>query len=1364
MKLSQRLNRFAISSRFLAFAICMGIVLSLSATSAWAQTSQVGTVSGVVTDEQNAAVPGTAIKMTDPSTNSVLTSTSNNDGRYSFSSVPPATYNISFVKQGFSTYEVNAQAVQISSVLTVNAVLKVGSTATTVEVSATAGAQLQTMNATVGANINFESLAKLPNMSRDVTTLALVQPGTTLGGQTAGSAADANTYTLDGANITDDMSGNVTSYQTNFVGLGGAQTNGAPSGVIPTPIESIEEIKVNVANQTSDFGNSSGGQIQMATKRGTNAIHGSAYIYYYDTKVGAANNWGANHTPETVNGVLLGDTPIVSNHRTRYGGSLGGPILPKNFLGGKWYAFVNYEALRFPNAASYTATVPSALFRAGIIQEPNTAGVYQAYNINPYPVTVNGTTYQPAVCPAGACDPRGIGMSSQVAKLWNQYMPLPNNPLAGDNYNTQGLLSTLRQPLTSNNYVGRIDHDFNDKWHWFGSYRDFKLVSLTSSQVDIGGFFPGDTLGTPKALSPRPQQPSVWTTGLTTILNPTTTNTFVFDYLRTFWQWSDQNGPPQFPGAGGAIEIGGESASALIPYNVNSQSIRQRFWDGQDKMVKDDISSLHGNHLFSFGGSYQHNNDYHSRTDNGAGVNDQVSYLSANSGFNWASGGPTGVANPYIPTSVASTSLTGTTGFEQYYAYLTGMVSSTQVMYTRSLPSLSPLPVGTPGTDRSNIPSYTTYFNDVWHVKPSFTLTYGLGWSLEMPPVEMNGKQAILVDSDNQPIVAADFIAQREAAALQGQSYTPSIGYSLIHNVGNGPKYPYNPYYGEFSPRANFAWNPRYSDGILGKVFGSGKTVIRGGYARIFGRLNGVDLILVPLLGPGILQGVTCVNPLSTGACAGTNTATPATAFRFGPDGLVAPLSAASPTFPQPFIPGLGSNPESVDANTLDPNFKPDRTDQFTLTIQREINSHMHLEVGYIGKIIRNEFLEENLDAVPYMETLNGQQFQSAYAQVFQQMFFNGQSAANVTAQPFFEAALGGAGSAYCAGYSSCTAALASKNTALFKETAVSDIWTAMTKAPSWTLGRTIFSQPVAGGTVGQATSIDATTSAGFGNYNALFVRLQTTGWHGLTAVQNFTWGRALGTGFQVQSTSSETPLSIYSPGDQYGTQSFDYKFIYNISMYYSPNIYKGQKGVLGHILGGWTIAPLFTAQSGAPAAVSYSEGSCTGCEAFGEVTTPGTSAVSGGIGEAAVGLTPYTGNVSVRYNEFFSGTNASNLVEGAGAVATKTPAYGVNGFQNPAQVWSEFRPCVLGYDTSCAGGYGIRGLPTWNVDTSITKDIGIYKERLAARFYVLITNTLNHNQMNGPSTTLTSPTSFGQITSQGNTPRQMEFGLRLGW
>ncbi len=175
-----------------------------------------GTVSGQVTDEQKAAVPGAAVKLTEVSTNAAFETTSNIDGRYVFSSVTPGTYNISFVKQGFSTYEVNGQAVEISAVLTINAVLKVGSTATTVEVSASAGAQLQTMNATVGGSLNGQSLLLLPNLGRDVTSMAVLQPGTTPGGYSAGSFNDGNTYTLDGGNITDDMAGNTIAYQTNY--------------------------------------------------------------------------------------------------------------------------------------------------------------------------------------------------------------------------------------------------------------------------------------------------------------------------------------------------------------------------------------------------------------------------------------------------------------------------------------------------------------------------------------------------------------------------------------------------------------------------------------------------------------------------------------------------------------------------------------------------------------------------------------------------------------------------------------------------------------------------------------------------------------------------------------------------------------------------------------------------------------------------------------------------------------------------------------------------------------------------------------------------------------------------------------------
>jgi len=1343
------------------------LALGLSAVPAKAQTSIAGTVTGQVTDSSGAAVPGASIKLVDIGTGTAFASVSNDVGRYDFPTVAPGKYDITFTKEGFTTYEIKKQEVQVGIVLTLNANLKIGATSTTVEVSASVGAELQTMNGTVGNTLSNASLMALPNLGRDATSMAVLQPGTTLGGQAAGSPADLNTYQLDGANVTDDMGGNVTTYQTNMNGLGGSQTSGSPSGVIPTPIESIEEFKVSISNQTSDFNNSSGAQIQMTTKRGTNQFHGAAYMFYFDNAIGEANSWGNNHTPYTYGSTSFSDTPVdfPKNHRSRFGGALGGPLLPKPWLGGKWFFFANYEGLRYPDAVVFSKNVPTALMRAGVIQIPNSAGTYVPYNLTSSPVTVGGVTYPVAQCPAGACDPRAtVGINPIVNDIWSQQMPIANNPLGGDTYNTQAFLGSIRAPLTTNNYVGRIDHDFGDREHFYVTYRDYKLINLTTNQTDVGGVLPGDKFGVPIATAPRPQQPSVWTAGLTSVLTPTSTNTFVFSYLRQFWQWSDDSGPAQGFGLGGALEIGGESTGALIPYNVNTQSIRQRFWDGQDKTIRDDLTMLKGNHLFSFGGSYARNFDYHSRSDNGAGVNNQIAYLSSSSGLNWTS-----PSVQYIPSTVPSSQYST---YEADYAYVTGIVSSTQVMYTRAGSNLAPVALGTQATDKSIIPYYSVYFQDTWHMKPSFSLTYGLGWNLEMPPYELQGKQVALVDSNGIPVTTNNFIAQREAASLAGNVYTPELGYELVRGVGSGLKYPYNPYYAEFSPRVSFAWNPHYTDGLLGKLFGNGKTVLRGGYSRIWGRLNGVDLVLVPLLGPGLLQGVTCVNPLSTGACAGSGVATPATAFRIGTDGLVAPLASPTPTLPQPYYPG-GTYPESVDSESLDPNFRPDHTDNFTFTLQRELNSHVHLEVGYIGKLIKNEYQELNLDSVPINTTLGGQSFANAFAQLYEQLIFNGVPAASVTSQPFFETAFGGGSSAFCKGYNSCTAAVAANygtgTSSLIKETAVSDLWNKMDAQTSWILPRSTYGQSFNGGN-GQSTSVDMITGLGWGNYNAAFATLRTNAWHGLTTTSNFTWGRALGTGTQVQASSSYTALNPFNEAANYGAQPYDIKFIYNLNMYYDVPFFKGQHGVIGHVLGGWTISPLFTAQSGSPTAVGYSEGNCSGCEAFGEVTTPGTSAVSADSNtnsDNAVGFTPFTGGTSAHYG--IIGTTGTNIAFGTASVGTKTISsgttalYGINQFTNPAAVFGEFRPCVLGLDTSCGGGAGgLRGLPTWNVDAQVVKDLGLYKERVGAQFFFTFTNILNHYQMSGASLSLTSPTSFGQITGQSNSPRSMEFGVRI--
>ncbi len=358
--------------------------------------------------------------------------------------------------------------------LTLNVALQVGATATTVEVTASAGADLQVLNATVGSTISGDSLMLLPNLGRDASALATLQVGVAPGGQVAGTQADQSAFQLDGGNNSDDMAGNYSAYTTS--------NGGGPSGVVPTPVESVEEFKVGITNQTADFNGAAGSQVQMVTKRGSNQFHGALYDYYFATNVGAANSWKNNHT---ASGSLL-YTPLPTTHRNRFGGALGGPVLPK-LLGGKTYFFVNLEGYRFPNATTVERTVPTALMRAGVVQVPNSAGVYQAYNLNPNPVTVNGVTYQPAACGGGSCDPRGIGLNPIVNQIWSKYMPLPNDPQAGDQFNTQGYRSNLKLPQSSDFGVLRLDHDFGSRNHFMASDRYYRYSQKRRAHHRVHG-------------------------------------------------------------------------------------------------------------------------------------------------------------------------------------------------------------------------------------------------------------------------------------------------------------------------------------------------------------------------------------------------------------------------------------------------------------------------------------------------------------------------------------------------------------------------------------------------------------------------------------------------------------------------------------------------------------------------------------------------------------------------------------------------------------------------------------------------------------------------------------------------------------
>jgi hypothetical protein len=1348
------------------------------------QTTSAGTVTGTVTDKTPAAVTGATVALVDTSTNDSRTTTTNDRGTYIFNNVPPGTYTVTITKSGFRTVKFSNQVVAVGQALTLNYVMEVGAIGVAIEVTAN-GSELQTMNATVGNTVGNVMLSGLPAIGGDVSTFMTLQPGVGPDGSVAGAVMDQSTFMLDGGNNTNDMDGSMTVYTPSFGGdptggiaagnglRGGASAGGVPTGVMPTPADSVEEFKVNSAGQTADFNTSAGAQTMTVTRRGSNQWHGSAYEYYLDNKLNA-NSWDNNST----------GTALPSFHYNRIGGSVGGPLTSKSFLGGKTYFFAMYQGFRWNNSVSVERITPSAAMRVGILRFSNTSGVKcnatslancTIYNLNPTPTVdpVSGATI-----PGSTLDPRGIGINSKVVALWN-LMPKGNDTACTgvlgtecDTVNEIGFRGNMSVPQDDDFGVFRLDHDFGSKWHFYVSYRDYRLTRLTNSQINIAS-------GTPVSTSSRPQQPWFLVGGLTTNVSSNVTNDFHYSYLRNFWAWADAGGAPQLAGLGGALEPFGETANALTPYNVNTQSIRTRFWDGHDNYLRDDITILHGSHLFSFGGTYERNWDYHQRSDNGGGINYFPTYqLGDSSGAGLMSG---------LPTAPAG--VTATTWGRDYAAVL-GIVSDSQTVYTRQGPNLTLNPPLTYAFDKSTIPYYNVYWTDTWRMKRTFTLTYGLGYALEMPPTEANGKQINLVDTGGNQLDIQAYMNQRQNAALQGQVYNPILGFDLVGNTGSGNKYPYMPFYGSFSPRVAAAWNPNFDSGIFGKVFGDGKTVFRAGYSRIFGRVNGVGQVLVPLLGTGLIQAVQCRLPNMNGTCGGT--ITPSNAFRIGTDGLVAPLAAASPTLPQPTFPGINSVGSSA-GSVLDAHFRPNVVDGFDFTIQRQLSRKVLIETGFIARLIHHEFGAINPNAVPYMMTMGGQPFSAAYANVetklgcvqgqnfcgaaypqitpscnaactlpLQMAYVNG-----FTPQAFFESSLAGTG--YCTGFASCTAAVVFKEEGgnqNFTTQSVWSLWSNLDKGgigggpicntvggctnangttvnqgqqttlPGFIFQRSMLNSPIftsAFGSAGQMSSgIGVGDSYGFGNYNAGFVSLKINDWHSLTLQSNLTLSKALGTQSFVQASSSFTLNDPFDISKNYGVQPFDRRLVYNAFAVYAPKMFLNDHGIKGYALGGWSLSGIFTAGSGAPLFCNTN----TDAQAFGA-----GDGVGFGDSETCIPLSPIAGRSTVYPNG--GGTGQPNI------------------FMSQSTAYAQFRAPILGIDTRNAGAGPLHGLPYWNMDVSLTKKFRI-TERVSADFQFQALNVFNHMQFADPGLSLGDSTGFGTLNSQGNTPRQFEFGAHI--
>ncbi|SPF42845.1 Cna B domain-containing protein [Candidatus Sulfotelmatobacter kueseliae] len=1329
---------------FLATLVALLIVSMVVALPALGQSTNAGTIVGTIIDPSGAIVQGAKVTITDTATGVTRTTNTNDAGHYVFVNVTPGKYTLVVSKQGFSNMTTSLE-VQVGSSTTADLSLRIGGASVTVEVQAAAN-QLQTLNSTIGNTVTSSALENLPTLGRDTSSFVTLQPGVSPDGSAAGTVVDQTAFMLDGGSNSNDMDGSSGVYNPNFGDdpAGGLFSNknnqisginlgingGQPSGVMPTPVDSVEEFKVATTNQTADVNNSSGMQVSIVTKRGTSAWHGTVYEYYLDNNF-SANTWENNQSTPI--------TPVPDWHRNWFGVAVGGPIIPKEILGGKTYFFFNYQGARWPNSETVTKLVPSADMRTGILHDPANPTT-TSYNLNILdPRTVGGTP---------------IGMNTYVQQLWSKYMPLPT-PGAGcssltndgfcDGVNTLAFRANMAIPQNDNFAVVRLDHDFGQKWHFMSSYRYYHLTRATDDQIDIGGFFSGDKLGTPASLTNRPQVPWYLVLGLTTNVTPQITNDVHYSFLRNWWQWGSHGDPAQFSNLGAALEPFGEQRDDVAaPYNVNTQQTRTRFWNGRDNFLRDDVSWLKHNHLLQFGGQYQHNWNYHQRTDNGGGINYYPVYQL---------GDTLGSGNVDMTCGgTCLNSLFSTPPLSREAAAVLGIVTDTQQAYTRSGSNLTLNAPLVPAFDKVTIPYYNLYFNDTWHMKPSITLTYGLGWALEMPPKEQTGKQVMFVGPSGQELDTQTYLAQRKAAALAGQVYNPQIGFALIGNVTPRPNYEYDPLYHAFSPRIAVAWNPD-----LGEKLGGKNTVFRGGYGRIYGRLNGVGLVLGPLLSPGLIQPVSCSFVLSTpppdGSCASSGL-TATNAFRIGTDGTSAYIPPASQTLPQPFDPGVNGNSPAATASPTDPKFRPNSADSFDFTIQHQFSSKISLELGGISRWIHNELLSVNLNSVPHMMTLGGQRFDAAYANIEAAMGCTTSLAAcqaatpaalsGLASQPFFEAALAGTG--FCTGFANCTQALINNPTAfpMLQSQSVFSLWSLLDTggtAPGFNFPVSMMNSPSSIAPAGQiASNVAMTTSLGSGNYNAAFATVKLNDWNGVTLQNNLTWSRALGLGGVVQATSSQAAVDPFNFNVQYGTQPSDRKIVNTMFLVYQEPFYSGQHGIVGHLLGGWTPSFVFAAGSGASlfcaTTSGFPEEGYSGAQDFGSAD--------------GIYLNTDANCVQTVKNSSASVHNVGN------------GTYSI--FANPTAVFNTLRPLVMGADTR-SGGYGtFRGLPYWNLNFGIKKNVRI-TERFNVEASLSVNNILNHNQLLDPTLAATNtPASFGQLSIEGTTPRTMEMGIRVNF
>ncbi len=1338
------------------------LVFSLGAAPAAAQTANTGIVLGTVTDPGGAVVPDAKVELTNTATNETHGTTTSSAGQFTFPGVAPGPYKVTVTKAGFATFVVSNLNVDVNKGYTVDVKLQIRSGTEVVEVSAEARAELQTTDAVVGDVVGGTTLGRLPTLNRSAGELLTLQPGSTpydsnqtgfgnSGGTVAGARSDQNAFNLDGIDVTD-----------NVIAGGGMQ---AP--IIPIGVESVDEFRVGVTNANATFGRSSGGQVALVSKSGTNNFHGNAYWFHQNDDLNASS-WDNNRNK----------IPKAEQRDNRGGFNFGGPLRKD-----KTFFFGNYEVRRFFQSFNIARIVPTqSLSNGNLTFTDCSSGQFDSKgNCTGTGTTVIYPLATAANCGADStgqplnqvCDPRGIGISPTIQQLW-KLMPGGNDSTQGDVLNTVGFRATVPAPLKDDFVSLKLDHNFTDKLHFFGRYMYSRDLSPNGGQADLRG-------GVAKNPSNSNIRGDGFISGLEWQLRSNLTNSFRAGWIRSrqdFTVIRPRDSAPELnlPGTDSAL-----GTVALAPglvqtgfldtlVDVDTQRARHQAIYDSNKQYADNLTWVKGTHAIVSGVDVRWLPTIHDRDDKVIGsLNSLVAAMDADLQFlsipqadrppTCAPAVPASGGNPAIPavtTNCIRSSDTQT--WDRLYAASLGLVDNVGILIVRD-GNLQPKPLGASLISKDTLRAYDFFTQDTWRIKPSFTLTYGIAYGWQTTPQEQSGQQTFIVnhDANDEIINAFDYLDQKFQYAASGNIFNPTLAYLPVKKSGRHDVF--NVDYSNIAPRLSAAWNPSFKEGALHHFLGDRKTVIRGGYGISYDRVNTVQSVIIPMLGVGFAQTINVVTPacnatqLPVQGCNPSGADPGSSIFRVGVDGNI-PVPPAPTAATSPVVPGLGFSELLSFQN--DPDFQVGRSHMIDFTIQRELPANLLMEVGYVGRLGRNLPNSVNFNSAPtnFLDKTSGQTFAQAFDTVATALR-TGQA---VQDQPWFENQLpnlqtfsgvpffGGPPLFVCSSATSATTCMAEIASSGFRNGQISSMFITMDLARLGYMGLPTYNNL-------QVFDLFTRTSRDYSNYHALVVTLRNRGWRGLQFDANYTFSKSLDTVGAVQNSASYY-ASSFNRSLEYGPSFFNRTHVFNVIYNYDLPFGKGRLGnrhaFVRKIIGGWYTCGIIRYAGGLPEVVFKTN------QAFG----------GGSIFGFNDGLIPLVDPGSLA-------TGRHNGVNGSGGIGTAgNPANGgsgINIFADPQKVSNEFRDILLAKDGRDGRSRPFYGFPFANWDARIGKVTGV-TERFKVEYSADFFNALNNVNFLDPSFDLTNPKTFGVVTTQyipanrNSGSRWIQFGLRVSF